>query len=270
MLFEALYIDPNKTGDDRVVILEPAVVDHTAAYFALRTNKYDEYPSMVVQVPDKEKLEEFNESVDTISKEKANSNIEVLYNSIVDLTERDSDLLIMWQQEPEKAEVIGRRGLHVKDLRFDKNTPIKTSKVDATIFPSVEDDGTLLFLYDHPNSNKVKGDDQIEYITNKNTSYGRWAFPISVNGIHTPWYDLLKAKKVIGMETISMTRKILPTESNMPVGMNPRNKGVWRFVIRNYRQRIRSYKDWLEQWAAAIIIYKRVCYKNTLKPFRTK
>jgi hypothetical protein len=63
------------------------------------------------------------------------------------------------------------------------------------------------------------------------------------------------------------TKIPLPTELNIPNGINVKAKGIWKFIIRNYREKIRSYTKVEEQWAVAIIIYKRVCYKNNLRPF---
>jgi hypothetical protein len=67
--------------------------------------------------------------------------------------------------------------------------------------------------------------------------------------------------------SVLAARVPIPTEIMMPVGINTKAKNIWKYIIRNYREKIRSYSNIEEQWAVAIIIFKRVCYKNNLRPF---
>ncbi len=58
-----------------------------------------------------------------------------------------------------------------------------------------------------------------------------------------------------------------PTQTSLPIGINPEAIGYWRNVIKNYKKTINEYKDPMEKWAAAIILFKNACRKNGIAPF---
>ncbi len=107
---------------------------------------------------------------------------------------------------------------------------------------------------------------------------------IQENNINSIFKDIIALTKKIGLKIMwqrkpqvvpdnsnsiveAAERLPVPTETRFPLGMNPRNKGIWIFTVRNHRKTIRSYLSIEEQWAAAKLIYEKICYKNNLTPF---
>jgi hypothetical protein len=58
-----------------------------------------------------------------------------------------------------------------------------------------------------------------------------------------------------------------PKPSLPPRGISPEGLPIWKLITKKYRKKIVSYKDPYEQWAAAIVLYKKISRKRGITPF---
>lgn len=192
MIYQAIYFDKYKSGDNRVVFVEPLFIDYNTAYYVLQSYKYSIFPGVVLQFPSNDNAQKFSDEINKISLELSKDSVEKMYDAVINYIKNDNDFepILMWKRSPNEVK-----------------SSITLSTSEYTVCSQNQ----------------------------KNI----------VSGAKIP----------------------LPTELVMPAGINVRCKNIWKFVIRNYREKIRSYPKAEEQWTAAIIIFKRVCYKNNLRPF---
>lgn len=60
-----------------------------------------------------------------------------------------------------------------------------------------------------------------------------------------------------------------PSTRSLPVDINPEAIHLWKEVIKRERKTINQYKDNLYKWAAAIVLFKKLCAKKGIPPFTT-
>jgi hypothetical protein len=74
---------------------------------------------------------------------------------------------------------------------------------------------------------------------------------------------------IIGELVIEAERKGIksPKPSTPLRGISPEGLPIWKIITKKYKKKIVGYKDPLEQWAAAIVLYRKICRKRGLTPF---
>lgn len=58
-----------------------------------------------------------------------------------------------------------------------------------------------------------------------------------------------------------------PKPSLPPRGISPEGLPIWKAITKKYKKKIFSYKDPYERWAAAIVLYRKICRKRGMAPF---
>ena len=75
----------------------------------------------------------------------------------------------------------------------------------------------------------------------------------------------MKVSSLVKNAVYSAAKK--PTAATLPKGISPEGVPMWKITLKRFGKVIRTYKSNVEKWAAAIVLYKKMCDRRGIVPF---
>ena len=76
----------------------------------------------------------------------------------------------------------------------------------------------------------------------------------------------MKVSSLVKNAVYSAAKK--PTAATLPKGISPEGVPIWKITLKKFgKTTIRTYRSNVEQWAAALVLYKKMCDRRGIVPF---